>query len=1237
MAKVPLRVYNREIKDLIENGQLEEAIAHCLHILKHFPMHVETYRLLGEALLEARRYSDAGDIFLRILAAVPDDFIAHLGMSIVRESENKLDDAIWHMERAFEMKPSNPAVQGELRRLYGRRDGVEPLKIRLSRDALANMYLQGELYNQAIAELRALLGEDPHRPDLQVMLARACFGAGRKAEAIEMCASLLQKYPYCLDALRIMSELLPGTNQAENAQAYRGRLRQLDPYSAFVSGSVFQSDQVADTTVTLEHLEYQPGGEGIPSHAEWAASLGITAEEPASAQAEIPDWLAGVAQAGETQPGAAQETPAGGQGGDLIPDWMRAAGWGESTGAAQEGPMESGAEETLPAEPATAEIPDWLKAMAPAGVLGPSSSGEVAPPPSEEAPDLEWLKSLEMAQPAGETAVAAVEEEQPAITAAPAEEVPDWLQGMAAESGVPLTEGGTAGGAATASVPAPAEEEVPDWLQGMAAESGVPLADAEAAGGAATASVPAPAEEEVPDWLQGMAAESSVPLAEGGAAGGAATASVPVPAEEEVPDWLQELSAAGVAAAGAEEREGIEGEAGSLLEETMAAAPSTEGTQPMPEESGNVLDGSDALAWLEALAARQGARPDELITNPESRPTQETPDWVQKLAGEAVTPAPPVGESAAGETTLPAAGPGPTEETLLTDESRAEEPLSEEEEGAPSWEIPTITPEPPEPAAVVEQPPAETAPAWSAELLRAESGETGGEAAPAEELPDWLRGLMETETAQPAAAAEEEIPDWLRAEFGAETGAAQPPQPPAAEIPAEAPVEEGEGIPGMAAGVIEAAPPPSVEKEEEQVAPAAISAGMEAEGPEEEKIPAWLAGEVGAAEVSVPSVPVAEEPAPGEASLGWAGKEAALEAETPSAPVAEEPAPEEALLGWAGKEAALEVETPPVPLAEEPAPEEALLGWAGKEAALEVETPPAPVAEEPAPEEALLGWAGKEAALEVETPPAPVAEEPAPEEALLGWAGKEAALEVETPPATFAEEPAPEEALLGWAGKEAALEVETPPAPVAEEPAPEEALLGWAGKEAALEAETPPAPVAEEPAPEEALLGWAGKEAAPGVEEGIPPSPAEEEEPLASIPPPTAPEEWIPEVVAETPSSLPSAQEETRPPAAFQPPPAAAPQPVEATVEKPVPAVKESLTGAQTALQSGRLAEALQEYARLIRKGKFLEEIIHDLREATYRYPVEVLLWQTLGDAYMRANQLQDALDAYTKAEELLR
>jgi tetratricopeptide (TPR) repeat protein len=72
-------------------------------------------------------------------------------------------------------------------------------------------------------------------------------------------------------------------------------------------------------------------------------------------------------------------------------------------------------------------------------------------------------------------------------------------------------------------------------------------------------------------------------------------------------------------------------------------------------------------------------------------------------------------------------------------------------------------------------------------------------------------------------------------------------------------------------------------------------------------------------------------------------------------------------------------------------------------------------------------------------------------------------------------------------------------------------------------------------------------------------------------------------------------------------------------------------------LQRGNLTEAAQGYKKLIKKGKMLEELIFDLREAQYSHPVDVVIWQTLGDAYMRANRLQDALDAYTKAEELLR
>src|ERR1041385_3234655 len=186
MAKVNLRNYNREIETMIDRNQLDEAIAHCQHILKTFPKHLETYRLLGKAYLEYKRYNEAVDIFSRVLAAEPNDFVSNVGMSIIRDEQNKLDDAIWHMERAFETQPSNPAIQSELQRLYARRDGVQPPRIRMTRGALAHMYVQGELYPQAISEIKSVLKDDAGRADMQALLARACYKSGLKNEAADI-------------------------------------------------------------------------------------------------------------------------------------------------------------------------------------------------------------------------------------------------------------------------------------------------------------------------------------------------------------------------------------------------------------------------------------------------------------------------------------------------------------------------------------------------------------------------------------------------------------------------------------------------------------------------------------------------------------------------------------------------------------------------------------------------------------------------------------------------------------------------------------------------------------------------------------------------------------------------------------------------------------------------------------------------------------------------------------------
>jgi tetratricopeptide (TPR) repeat protein len=707
MTNVSLRIYNREIESLIEGGRIEEAIAHCLHILKTFPMSVETYQLLGKAFLEVRRFAYAADIFQRVLMAVPDDFVAHVGMSIIRDDEGNLDDAIWHMERAFEIQPSNPAIHGELKRLFGRRDGIEPPKVRLTRDALANMYSQGELYNQAILEIRSVMAEDANRADLQVMLARAYYRAGQKVEAAEMSMTLLKKYPYCLDALRILVDILPGTDRAEDAQIYRQRIEQLDPYSAFVKDSVFRSDQVADSVVTLERLEYQPSGKPEAVQPDWASSLGIkmgTGPLPRAIPAKVPPAKPAPQpqQTEQGQPPVSFEPPApaapgAAQGEIAIPDWLRSDGWQEATSEAKESPSEF-AEQPQPSEPiAQAEIPDWLQAMAPEGAAA-----------QVEAPELD-LNPL------------AAEEPAPAVT--PFDEMP--AEGEQAAGPKPPFEGIRAGAA---------YEEIsgtqPKWMEGIEAEK-----------------------------------EVSTPFAE-------TEPAAPVFGEQKPPE-----------------------------PEPTTAVPG------LPSE-----DQDEALAWLENLAAKQGARPEELLTRPEER-LENPPEWVWQEAATG-KPIEAAGIEPEAEKVLPSALVAESATTLQEPAEAAS--LPEMPEGgiaAPTLEEPIpsgLAPEPPatpfmeeatlnwldnltaeesaraearleaSPEAGQEQGPAEALPAskegdataWLKDLEAFEMMEKTPPAAqsqpkpPAgEELPDWLKGVT-----QPTSAAElskeEELPEWLRMSTG---------------------------------------------------------------------------------------------------------------------------------------------------------------------------------------------------------------------------------------------------------------------------------------------------------------------------------------------------------------------------------------------------------------------------------------------------------------------------------------
>jgi tetratricopeptide (TPR) repeat protein len=1270
MAKVFLRVYNREIESMIEGGQLDEAVAHCQHILKTFPMHVETYRLLGKAFLEARRYADAADIFQRVLMAVPDDFVTHVGISIIRDDENQMDDAIWHMERAFEIQPSNSAIQGELRRLYGRRDGVEPSKIRLSRDALANMYSQGELFNQAIAEIRSVLAEDINRPDLQVMLARAYYRSGQKVEAAEMAVALLKKYPYCMDALRVLVDVLPGTARAENTQVYRQRLHMLDPYSSFTINSVFASDQVADSDVSLERLEYRTSPTPASSQPDWASSLGIKLNDEKRAETP-PEWM----QSAETpeQPTAFTPEasgpvaiPATSTAAEGVPDWMRSAGWQESSGAAQAGSAEPG--ETLPDEPIVkADIPEWLKSMAPPEIteeanqepaepagpmpvggdgipdwLKPMAPGEVAegthleaqkpvePPPAGEDDIPDWLKSMALEETAEEAHIEAqlpvepppaggyvtpeglqssaqggaagdvVEPQQP-VEPQPAsgDGVPDWLKTMAPAK----AEGGEHGEPQQPVEPQPASEDgVPDWLKSIApAEAAGEIyiepqepvepqqtpVESQPAGGDAT-----------PEWLKSsfqvgvpeeMPTEPQMPVE-------------PQPASEDgLPDWLKTM--APVKAAG---------------DEVGPQQP----VEPQPASEDGFPD------WLKSIGSAEAAgdihvEPQEPVESQqapvESQPAGEdaTPEWLKSSAQVGVPEDVPI------ESQMPVE-PQPASEGGVPDYQKSMESEPEPTPGGvppanagalPGWltgmgaEAAAFTANEMEQSATGDQPvselpvPPETVTQEPAKPTVPASGATSKSFQPTGEVKSlnigddafgWLESLAAKQGAKPEELLtnpqerSEEMPDWLRQ---------------SAEPPVEAPIPPVQGPIGTPAETLSlgplngfsdtSVPKPAhtideaflVKEETPSIEPPAKAAVQPVN--DEDDTMAWLEQLTGDQETK-PEEPLVSPAGDLGATPDWVQK---VQDDQPTAPASEGLTPsmpentaEESditITSWLSKmdvKEALEKKSNELPGEAQPAaPVEDLPDWLK-----DLEKPAAPVEASKA-DNNLPEWLR----------PLPSSKEPEPV----------------TPMPALASAPEPE--APSWVDENASVSEQASPT------MPEE----WIPAE-------PKAPAIPDSLP--AAESTTGAET-PSLAESVPVAETTEAVEIAPVAEP------IP--VAETPPVVE---------------PVSAAEPVSFSVHAPVrlPTLKQTgmlspippqdkdaelLSSAQTILDQNSLDASMKLYTRLIKKGRLLDEVIHDLREAIYRYPVDVIVWQTLGDAYMRANRLQDALDAYTKAEELLR
>jgi tetratricopeptide (TPR) repeat protein len=184
----------------------------------------------------------------------------------------------------------------------------------LPEGALARLYMRGELYDLAVAQLRAALAADEDRIDLRVLLVEALWREGRRMESVNVCMQVLEQLPNCIAANAILAEIWLRTGRTEEAQSYLHRVQSLTlldgqhPAVESPEGRVFQVEGAFPLPAVVE-VEYLGAEEALADFVEpvdqkldaSAMAVGAAATAVAEQEDDMYQWLEGLT--GELLPG----------------------------------------------------------------------------------------------------------------------------------------------------------------------------------------------------------------------------------------------------------------------------------------------------------------------------------------------------------------------------------------------------------------------------------------------------------------------------------------------------------------------------------------------------------------------------------------------------------------------------------------------------------------------------------------------------------------------------------------------------------------------------------------------------------------------------------------------------------------------------------------------------------------------------------------------------------------------
>ena len=228
MPVLELDSYLKKIDLLTGNGNHDQAIFHCLYLLRQFPKMLRIYERLGRAFLEKNNYNGALNTYLRMCSAQPDNFLNHISLAYTYVECGRTENAIIHCETASCLQPDNPTIANELS------SWMEAHSVSFSSDdRLIGEFTAGirafQEKNYAAACKHFLSAERKPTPFLPALyLGLSYFENGDTSKGIWMLESVLKREPYNQTALRTLCVYYSDHDQMKFKRCL-DKLAELDP------------------------------------------------------------------------------------------------------------------------------------------------------------------------------------------------------------------------------------------------------------------------------------------------------------------------------------------------------------------------------------------------------------------------------------------------------------------------------------------------------------------------------------------------------------------------------------------------------------------------------------------------------------------------------------------------------------------------------------------------------------------------------------------------------------------------------------------------------------------------------------------------------------------------------------------------------------------------------------------------------------------------------------------------